>query len=493
MRCRFRRGLAMLLDRVPSQTDSDELFDEWDRDRNGQLEYKELWRHLRGLGPRKPRAPLWAAKAPRRPPSSSPDVQGGVIPETVATSAEPHRDQKQLSPTPDATKLISLDYARSEAVLLGELLGRPRSETALSRKRVVTLNQLKDSAVRAASKEMQRLEIVERTQLHAEARKRQQRSEAAKQRHAHLAHSTVSRRHAGGKSIGDSDRSSGVGTFTSLAELENVGAAQRFPAAGTAAFTGEMSTGSDLPAAQITATALLPWAACNWVSNNAAISSPPAPSQLGLQSSLTGRNASASSLQASASYSHFTTDAFPFGCREISDSLARRRTPGAASSWSAASDKSYARGGIRGYSRLEADDAIFAGAVPSPQRAQAVWPRDETDSIRPPNLAAGPMRPPTLVRSHSSTPSAFTSSLRKPSGILALQIPTLPRPATSEADRVGLFNDKSDAALGTKGPVPHKKFSRRRETADEKATPELIAAERARRIAEWLGNRLSDD
>ena len=161
----------MLLDRSPSQADSDALFDEWDKDQSGQIEYKELWRLLRGLGPRGPRAPLWAAKAPRV--KHDAEVQGGVVAGTMTVGSasnatavpDPTRAADGARPTPDAAQLNRLAYSRSEAVMLGELPGRRHDTMALSRKRVATLNNLTDSVVREAEREMERLEIVHRLSL----------------------------------------------------------------------------------------------------------------------------------------------------------------------------------------------------------------------------------------------------------------------------------------------------------------------------------------
>ena len=451
----FRRGLAMILDRVPSQQDANSLFDSFDADGSEQIEYKELRRLLRGLGPRGPRKPLWEPKRNQHVDSTqrlaAEEVgagRGNAITDAVKGGEKIDRG---LSARPPAAALQALSYARSEAVLLGQLPARSATMSALARKSVAVLNGLDAKVAQMAEDDHRRLEERRRHRRQAEARIRRHRSEAAAIRQA--ADSTGAR--------DDLSKTQAMGirppshplekhrkvSLASLESLDRLVTHVSARPASTPAITG--LSGGDLTG-RATATALLPWAACNYAN-----------SMPGSPSALSG--AFASSLSGSASAPSL---GFP---------------PNSTLSV-------YRRSGIHGYSSHDQQDASIYAAQQFPQAVRSTWPEDvQPPKMKPATVDAAGARSPFLVRPFSShRPSTFVSSLRSPSGVAAMQVPVLPRPKLAEAGRAGLYNLPPDESKIAE-KLAHRKFRRK-----SLAPPDEIARQRAELISSWLEARMEN-
>ena len=187
----FRRALARIVDNPPTREDSDALFDEIDTDHGGTIEYKELHRLLRRrTSDRGPKKALWA---PRQPRTKHTDTTADGEADGDMVKEEDSTDARAQSPIPPhGAKYAALSYARSEAVLLGQLVTCSAPAEALSRRRVVALNELTEEIDRTAIRHMEKLEALHRKETLAAGRLRGQRCKSAKARQARAIASTGS-------------------------------------------------------------------------------------------------------------------------------------------------------------------------------------------------------------------------------------------------------------------------------------------------------------
>ena len=490
----FRRGLAMLLDRSPSEEDSNNLFDEWDKDGSGTIEYRELNRLLRGLGPRAPRTPLWAPKAAQQP-ATRPSTGGASSSCSAGAAATAAAGARAVSggiildtgresrPSTPATKL---SYARSEAVLLGQMVHRKPSTVAQSQKRVKALNRISSSMVKAADRELERLEVLHRQRAQAEARTRHQRSEAAKSRQAEAIGEIMSPLRSRSAAA---PRPPSQGSVMSVASVDDLHECLSMSSiTGYAPAFGKGGLVDDDEAAIATATAVLPWAACNYANSRPGTASSLSASHRGFGGSASecfGAAASNRSLISSASTPAVVSVKPPASMLQSSASIS----------------------GVRGYSKKEMAHADMVGFTPSPRRGQAIWPEDViSPMMRPASVqywsGAGALRAPTLVRQVSARPSSFVSSLRSPSGVALTHVPLLPRPPVAEAGRSGLFNPKPDPTKLREAAILHARYQRPGARGAGSAvgqmpqrkqlTPDEVAEERRKLVSAWLEKRLED-
>ena len=337
---------------------------------------------------------------------------------------------KHLQKVPPQT---ALSYARSEAILIGQLMTRPISTMALSRKRVSAINQITDSINRDAVREAERIEAVLRKQSQAEARVRAQRCRSAEARQAQaiaatgafvaraalapgdpqpaLTGSAIDARAATpspGASFGNSwwqQANDGLSTSWSscFRPVSPISLADEC-FAPTHALTSSSSASAILPVRRPSGT-LSP---ANDAQSEAFDTAPTSPPSLPVDA--------------------YNTSAYYDG-----------------PTWGGSRMCSPAFGATRSslYSRESSDTQAAATilAVPASRRSRMEWQQDigANRPLRPTLtvLTAPHARAQRATRESAATPSSFVSSLRSPNGDAAAQVPLLPRPCPNEAARAG--------------------------------------------------------
>lgn len=202
----FRRGLTMLVEGTPSDSNIDALFDELDVGKRGVLEYRKLHQMLapeRNNGSRGAQQPGGSNASHNYP---SPQWTTKAAPSTHVAGGTKRFDRHHKHPGVDAS---SIALARAEAVLLGQipplprqsqlllktdkrniitgLARKPASYSTTSQRRIKSLGRLIKDIGRASELEGERREGLARQRAQEEmempeARIRRQRSEAAEVR-----------------------------------------------------------------------------------------------------------------------------------------------------------------------------------------------------------------------------------------------------------------------------------------------------------------------
>lgn len=405
----FRKALTRLMQSPPTREDSDALFESIDADESGAIEYKELHKLLRRRkGDRGPRQSLWEPRAARpkyvRPSSSSSapaivtdgdrDVPSGIADE-----------RRPVSPS-------ALSFARSEAVLLGQLITRPVSTMALSRRRVATLNEMTASIDRTAEREAARIVALNRKQSQAEARVRALRSLSAKSRQAESIAAT--------------------GVFVSRAALT--------PNGTTAGSTSELRAATPSNASTFGSA----WWQIQSLQSTSWASSGRKPAV----SLLDERFAPPRVLPSSISEATFR----PVGNEHAAHTEPSRRVPDTVAAMATALlpyacvavESEFHKGNSDGYesSLIKSGTASAIAAVPA-AASRMEWQNDiGATPIRAtlaPRAAAPHARAGCAPRQSATTPSVFMASLRSPSGQAVARVPVLPRPECNEAMRAGYW------------------------------------------------------
>ena len=433
----FRRALARIVESPPSREDSDALFDEIDLDKGGTIEYKELHKLLRRrTSDRGPRKPLWEARQPRAKHLESAGKGGGL--------GNKGPQKREPMPVHDITH-AALSFTRSEAVLLGQRAVCDAETEALSRRRVVALNQLTESIDRTTIKEMEKLEALHRQETQAAGRMRGQRVRSAKERQARA----IAESGAFTRSMHKRPASSSA----ALLDYETMSTSATYPRASTAPGSPSLRFGSGWWQAQGTAaswTSMRPRTAMSLsdecfassldLGNTSSVSAT-FPAQTRSRSSSPSRTMLLDDQQspvASSSGAAFAATAFlpSASCGSLglvdggSSAISGFRSPLAKSdSRLTASAASIARLPATRRPRMQYQSDVGRPLVPAPA-ARATYVVLSSTSIA---------RAINAPREDATTPSSFVSSLRCPSGEAAGLVPILPRPKHNEALRAGHF------------------------------------------------------
>ena len=187
----FRKALTVLGLRASSD-EMDALFHEFDVDRSGFIDYRELRAHLRrrlsDRGPKPPRPPLWVAKS-IRPKVPLPSLMDNAEAHSMPSDTLPATmDDAAAAPDPgpgvqpgDAPR-ARVAFARAEAVLLGQLSFLPRPSVGLSQKRVRALSSLLERVDRDEERRAHQRELENRRESTLASRLRGERAKEAEQR-----------------------------------------------------------------------------------------------------------------------------------------------------------------------------------------------------------------------------------------------------------------------------------------------------------------------